>query len=45
MLAQEQPPIEAVTLGRRRNASCVKDVPHQRGGDVDPELAQLADDP
>src|SRR6266516_638524 len=32
-------------LGCRRNTGGLEQVAHQRGGDVDPELAQFADDP
>ena len=38
-------PRSARGLGRRWNTCRLQDVAHQRGGDVDAEVAQLADDP
>ena len=40
-LAQERAPVELATLRYRRDARCSEEVPPERGGDVDPELAQL----
>jgi hypothetical protein len=45
VLVQERAPIQLVALGCWRDTSCVQHVSHQRGRDIDPELAQLADDP
>src|SRR6266511_2156080 len=45
VLAQERAPVRLATLGCRWNTGCPEHVAHQCGGDVDPELAQLADDP
>jgi hypothetical protein len=45
VLAQERAPVQLVALGCRRHTGCPEQVAHQRGRDVDPELAQLADDP
>jgi hypothetical protein len=45
VLAQKGAPIRLATLRRRRDARAPEDVANQCRGDVDPELAQLADDP
>src|SRR5438093_315727 len=45
MLAQERSPARPVALRRRRDTCRSEDVAYQRRGDVNAELAQLADDP
>jgi hypothetical protein len=45
VLAQEGAPVQLAALGCRWNTGCPEHVAHQRGGDLNPELAQLADDP
>jgi hypothetical protein len=45
MLAQERAPVPPVALGCRRDPGGSEHVADQGGRDVDPELAQLADDP
>jgi hypothetical protein len=45
VLAQKRAPIQLAALGCRWNTRCSEHIAHQRRGDVDPELAKLADDP